>query len=255
MNIHKLHLLMNTSTLSADDTWNAFSTLPAPAPPPHVNHTVPEDDLDDLLPQSMDFPLYGNVTANTVIKSVVKALDGGPNSVRSDAAVILAVATPVALLLCLGFMSKCRRVVCCGGACVCCWFNCTGACKQACGGESLLSGTEPHNGLEPDEEATDPDVILGDEEHDDEQMRDPPLPVHGGAPQPPSSPSEMSEEEEHHGSPTNSSYNRDCKQCCDTVAACLENGDGTGIEMNGGCKGPAIEAVATSKRNGKGRKK
>lgn len=207
--------------------------------------------LDDLLPAGFDFPIYGNMTANKVIKAVVSKLDGGPDGIGPEAASVLAVSTPIILIICVAFMSKCRRVYCCRG-CVCYWFNCTGACRHGCGGEKLLSGTEPETGLQPDEEVTDPDHILGDEDHEP-VLRDPQLAPAGaeGVPAPPSTASEMSDDER--AGEIESSYSKDCRQCCDTVAACLENGDG--VEMNGnGCMGPAIQAAHKSK-NGNGKKK
>ena len=86
--------------------------------------------------------------------------------------------------------------------------------------DTLLAGTEPATGLQPDEDVNDPDVILGDEEHEaqgvemsEEQQQE----------RPRSSASEASEDRAAPSS--DSAYDRDCKQCCDTVAACLENGD------------------------------
>jgi len=224
------------------------------SPPPSAPHSddnathVFHYHLDNLLSSDIDFVLYGNTTANAVIKNVVKALDGGPNGMSGDAAAALALSTPIVLFLCVIFMSRCRRVVCCGGMCVCCWFNCTGACKHICGGETLLSGTEPATGLEPDEDVNDPDHIMGDEDHDNEVLRDPEIAHTSKGARPPSSASEASDDEERAGSPF-SSYDRGCKQCCDTVAACLENKED---HQNGnGSRGPASEVVSSSKKNGK----
>ena len=171
-----------------------------------------------------------------------------------------AIATPIILLICVTFMSTCRRRYCCGGFCIYYWFNCTGACKHMCGGEKLISGREPATGLQPDEEATDPDVILGDEDHydddDDEQLCDPPLPGRCAVPAPPSTASEMSDEE-NGGAGMDSLYNKDQKRCCDGMAACLENAeDGELQEANGyQADGPAMDAVRKSKNRRGGRKK
>lgn len=206
-----------------------------------------------LVPDSINFHITENVTVSDVLYKAVDALDQGPNILGDSTAMAMAVSTPILVLLCLGLMRSCRKRPCCGGQCFYCWFNCTGCCMIACGGEHLISGTEPATGLEPDEDVNDPDVILGDEDHRQEEGTEMTEEMQEDRPR--SSASECSDEEdEARGSDT--SYDRSCKQCCDTVAACLENGDGDGHSNgNGGCRGPAIEAVKASQRNGKSGKR
>lgn len=220
--------------------------ISAPNSPPLVNHTGDPRyyDLDDLLPAEMDFAIFGNLTANGVIKKVVGALDGGPSGISGDTAMALALVTPILLLMCVIFMSKCRRVWCLGGYCFCCWFNCTGACKTLCGGETLLSGTDPETAMQPGEDVSDSVDILGDEDH----VTDPPMPSADSGPIPASSSSDTSEDDDEQDQATDSSYDKSCKQCCDTVAACLE--DGTAQANGTGARGPASEAIK-GKKNGK----
>ena len=80
-------------------------------------------------------------------------------------------------------MHRCRRVLCCGGNFVFCLFYCTG-----CGGsDPPILGTEPHTGLQPDEEVFDPEP----------PAEDPPLPSiqPDGSLHAPSTASESSDDE------------------------------------------------------------
>jgi len=221
-----------------------------------VNHgsATPPRSHEKLLPDSMDFSIYGNLTANQVLSEVVNTLDGGPNSVSPETTAFLVLCTPIILFVCISFMRQCHRRPCCGGACFYYWFNCTGYCKHLCGGETLLSGTEPATGLQPDEESYDPDVILGDEDY---VGRDPPMPPsEEDLAQPQSTASEISDEEG--GSDSETSYSKDCRQCCATVASCLENGENGNngsSESNGMLEGPAVSAARKAKGGGRGKKK
>lgn len=212
-----------------------------------ANVTNTSDTLvhtDELLPQSMDFHLYGNMTTNGVINAVVNALDDGPDGLGVQATAALALSIPIILLLCAGFMRQCRRKICCGGACVCFWYDCDGCCRNACGNQNLLNGTNPATGLQPDEEVDDPDVIIGDEGHVHVDPRLSPV-LSGSSRKPPLSSSDTSDDER--GDDSESSYQQNQKRCCDTVAACLENGD---------AGQPVVEASARNpKQSGRGKKK
>ena len=212
----------------------------------HSSFRLPQKPLTQA-----DFHIDGNTTINELIAKAVDVLDRGPNAFGTGGAVTLALLTPIALLVCVVFMAQCQLRPCCNGLCCFYWFNCTGCCKYACGGDTLVSGTDPETALQPDEEVTDPDVILGDDEYAEEELAD-----EDQEELPRSTASEVSDEEES----DTTSYDKNCKRCCDTVAACLENGDASTSSKNtemvetseqNGSGRPAVAAVRKSKANGK----
>jgi len=195
--------------------------------------------INDTNPPSLDLAVLSNITVDSLVETVVKALDGGPMSVSSDAVSALVFATPFAILICVSFLRKCRRVLCCKGYCCYFWFNCTGCCMHNCGGERLIGGTEPATGLQPDEEINDPDQIIGD---DGAVYTDPPMPSESA---PNSTASEISDDDESCAASATNSYHEDLKQCCETVAAVLEEKE---------LHSPAREVVLkTKQKRGKNR--
>lgn len=158
----------------------------------------------------LDYTLIGNITIGQLMNKAADVLDGGPNSLAPGTAAGLALATPFMVFLCVIFMSTCQKRRCCGGMCHFYWFTATGFCKGVCGGEPLIPlGTAPETGLQPDEEATDPE-IMGDYNN----LSD--APTEG------TTDNDENHQESNFSATTMTNSDRSQQECCRTVAAVLD---------------------------------
>ena len=141
---------------------------------------------------------------------------------------------------------------------MCCCFEeslygCTGCCRPA----SPLAGMTPHGGLEPDEEATDPDVFLAEEidvdpklpnAQSDSEEDDPPSQEKrpNGSNKPQRVANIDSDEDDEEEKQTSSNNSKASKQHCASVAAALDN-DGRGSPV-----GPTSFSSRTNGKSGGG---
>ena len=226
------------------------TTPPSPPSPPPLDF----QHYDRLLPEQYNFKIISNVTANDVATAVVTVLDNGPVALAPDAAVALALTTPFVIAVIVALLCCCR-----GGSMWCCFdesllYGCTGCCRSV----SPLAGMTPHGGLEPDEEATDPDIVLDDDVIDidpklannrsDSEEDDPPSQEKrpNGSNKPQRVANIDSDEDDEEEKQTSSNNSKASKQHCASVAAALDN-DGRGSPV-----GPTSFSSRTNGKSGGG---